>query len=127
MASCAIGSSTRFCARPDAMMSSGTGVGSVHTPFSWCRGFVTYPVPPTQVVEPGSAPLQYWVWMFAQWLPPTPEKNDWRYVCSVLLEYSFPFVSSVVKPCDHCGPHQTRYTAGFCSTPIAPEPALPPW
>src|SRR5690348_10766240 len=62
IASCAIGSSTRFCAKPSVMMSSGTGDGSVHTPFSWCTGFVTKPVPPTHVVDPTSAPLQYCVW-----------------------------------------------------------------
>src|SRR4051812_799108 len=34
IASAAIGSSARFCASPDATMSDGTGVESVHTPFS---------------------------------------------------------------------------------------------
>lgn len=42
-------------------MSSGTGVGSVQTPFSWAVGFVTKPEPPTQVVEPASTSLQYCV------------------------------------------------------------------
>lgn len=41
MASMAIGSSTRFWASPSVMMSSGTGVGSVQTPFSCFFGFVT--------------------------------------------------------------------------------------
>ncbi len=64
----------------------GNGRRIVHTPFSWWRGFVTKPVPPTHVVEPDSVPLQYCVWMFAQPLPPTFWKNAFRYVCSVLLE-----------------------------------------
>src|SRR5436305_11064159 len=86
IASCAIGSSTRFSARPSVTTSSGTGVGSTQTPLSWRFGFVMNPEPPTQLVEPGSTPLQYCVWMFAQPLPPTFWKNDCRYVCNVLLE-----------------------------------------
>ena len=40
IASCASGSSTRFSASPSVTMSSGTGVGSVQMPFSWCFGLV---------------------------------------------------------------------------------------
>jgi len=56
-------------------MSDGTGVGSVHTPFSWCFGFVTNPLPPTQLVEPSRTFLHYWVWTPAHGLPPRFEKN----------------------------------------------------
>src|SRR3954468_19917610 len=74
-ASAAIGSSERFCASPDAMMSDGTGAGSVQAPFNWGVGFVTNPLPPTQLVEPTRMTLQYCVWMFAHELPPTLWKN----------------------------------------------------
>ena len=59
-------------------MSSGTGAGSVQTPFSWPFGFVTKPPPPAQLVDPGRAYAQYCVWTFAHGLPPTFWKNDWR-------------------------------------------------
>src|SRR5207245_11335149 len=63
MASIAIGSSTRFWDSPDAMMSSGTGVGSVQTPFSWLLGFVMNCAPaiPVQLVVPAGTLRQYCV------------------------------------------------------------------
>ena len=73
----AIGSSTRFSARPYAVMSAGTAVGSVQTPLSWRFGFVMKPLPPTQLVDPGSTSLQYCVCTPAQGLPPTFPKKDW--------------------------------------------------
>src|SRR2546423_5885172 len=72
IASIAIGSSTRFCASPLATIVSGTGVGSIHTPFSWFFGLVTYSTPgwPAQLVEPTIAPRQYCVCTAAHGLPP---------------------------------------------------------
>ncbi|HSP73181.1 MAG TPA: hypothetical protein VLN26_12475 [Gaiellaceae bacterium] len=59
-------------------MSDGTGVESTQTPFSWCFGLVTKPVPPTQLVAPGRTPRQYCVCTPAQGLPPTLAKNEFR-------------------------------------------------
>ena len=61
-------------------MSAGTGVGSVQTPFSWCRGFVTYSAPgkPAQLVVPAGTLRQYCVCTPAHGLPPTFVKNELR-------------------------------------------------
>src|SRR5437868_5405303 len=104
MASCASGSSTRFCASPSVMMSSGTGVGSVQTPLSWPVGFVTEPVALMQFVAPTAAPLQYCASMLAHLLPPTFLKNELTYVWSDLLEWSVPLESLIVNPWAHSGP-----------------------
>ncbi len=71
-------------------MSAGTGVGSVQTPFSWCFGFVTKPVPPTQLVEPGSVPRQYCVCTPAQGLPPMSAKNEFDVVLERLAREELP-------------------------------------
>src|SRR5437867_11173891 len=116
----AIGSSTRFSDNPRLTMSEGTGVGSVHTPFSWCFGFVTYSAPgsPVQLVVPTGTPRQYCVCTPAHALPPTPAKKVLRYVCSVLLEYRVPSVSLVVKPVAHGVPQ----VADGISIPIDLKP-----
>src|SRR3954451_2277725 len=77
-ASIASGSSTRFSARPSVTMSSGTGVGSVQTPFSCFLGLVTYSAPgtPAQLVAPTGTKRQYWVCTAAQGLPPTLLMNE---------------------------------------------------
>jgi hypothetical protein len=53
-------------------MSSGTGVGSVQTPLSWCFGFVMNSAPgaPAQFVVPAGTFRQYCVWTAAHGLPP---------------------------------------------------------
>ena len=51
---------------------------SDHVPLSWPVGFVILPCDV----------LEYWVWTFAQLLPPTPLKKFWTYVFS-------PYVSLV--------------------------------
>src|ERR1700730_1726521 len=78
IASAAIGSLTRFSARPSVTMSEGTGVGSVQTPFNWCVGFVTNCAPgtPAQLVVPASTLRQYCVCTPPHGLPPTPLKNE---------------------------------------------------
>src|SRR5260370_9967319 len=78
IASDAIGSSTRFSARPSVTMSDGTAVGSVQTPFNWCVGFVTKSAPrtPAQLVVPASTLRQYRGCTPAHALPPTFPKNE---------------------------------------------------
>ena len=78
IASIAIGSSTRFCDRPDAMMSSGTGVGWVHAPLSWRLGFAMYSAAgfDVQSVVPAGTFRQYCVCTFAHGLPPRLPMNE---------------------------------------------------
>ncbi|HEY8644509.1 MAG TPA: hypothetical protein VIL77_01375 [Gaiellaceae bacterium] len=80
MASTAIGSSTRFWASPSVTISSGTGVGSVQTPFSCPRGFVMYSACGSllQLVVPARTLRQYCVCTPAHLLPPTPPMNEFR-------------------------------------------------
>jgi hypothetical protein len=80
IASAAIGSSTRFCARPSVTMSDGTGVGSVQTPFNWCVWFLMNSAPgrPAQLVVPARTFRQYCVCTPAHGLPPTLSKKEFR-------------------------------------------------
>jgi len=85
-------------------MSSGTGVGSVQTPFSWPFGFVTKFFAPAQLVAPAAASLQYCVSMFAYLLPPMFWKNELTYAWSDALECCLPLESVIWNPLAHSGP-----------------------